>query len=324
MDKKQIEITELPIVTVVTETYKKFDYLEKNIQSVLNQTYPKIEYIIADDGSGNFPLEKVKEIISKNRRNNILDIKYLISEENKGTVKNEGNAYQMAIGEYLMPLAGDDEFYDENVVSNVVKVFLEKRCAALCVSRVAVNKQKKIKFFLPHLIDYKKIENLNTPYKQYNALATGKFYNMASGSVLYLKKDLFTRLGGYDGRFVLWEDSPFLLKMFSSGVMVCTEYSIKGIFYRLGGVSTGEVNPKYLKDIELYNSTLLYEHYCNFPLATRSIIEHNISSSNCANILEKAFLYLKDWKIMFGKVMYTLREKIGERIDVIIVNRRWK
>ena len=62
----------LPLVTIVTETYKNFDYLEENIKSVLSQTYAPIEYIIADDGSGNFPLDKVKKIIKQRLKNTTL------------------------------------------------------------------------------------------------------------------------------------------------------------------------------------------------------------------------------------------------------------
>lgn len=308
---------EMPLVTIVTETYKNFDYLENNIKSVLKQTYAPIEYIIADDGSGNFPLEKVKQIIEDNKKDNIVEIKFLISKENRGTVKNEGNAYHEAKGHILMPLAGDDEFYNENVVSNVVNTFLKTGCEALSVSRVAVDEKKNFAYYLPHKWDYKKIKAIDTPQKKYHSLISGEFYNIASGSVLYIKKDLFEQLGGYDQRFVLWEDSPFLLKMFSSGINVETAYNIKGIYYRLGGISTGNVNPKYLKDKKLYNSILMNEHYNLLPRSVKKYIDHNSKSAQCETARDKIYLYLCDWRIMFRKVLYICNEKIGEIMDVL-------
>lgn len=306
---------EYPLVTVVTETYKNFEYLVNNIKSVLRQNYPYIEYFIADDGSGNFPIEEVKKIIEKYKKKNIMKFKFLVSEQNRGTVKNEGNAYRIASGEILMPLAGDDEFYDENVISNVVKVFQEKKCEALAVSRVAVDEKKEFKYFLPHKIDYKKIMKINTPKQQYHSLLTGEFYNMASGSVLYLKKEMFNRLNGYDERFILWEDGPFLAKMFSSNVKLEVDYSIKGIYYRLGGISTGNIHPSYLKDIELYRSTLVYEHYASLPKKVRLYVDHNYNSSKCSNKLSKILLYLKDWRIMMSKTLYKFRETVGKYYD---------
>lgn len=307
--------TVCPLVTVVTTTYKKFEYLEENIKSVLKQKYSPIEYIIADDGSGNFPLENVKRLIEENKKDNIVCIRYFISKENHGTVKNLGNAYHNANGEILMPLSGDDQFFNEEVVSNVVNAFSTKKCEALSVSRVAIDEKSKFAYYLPHINDYKKIAKFNTSEGQYYALTTGKFYNMASGSVLYLKKEMFERLGGYDERFILWEDSPFLLKMFSNGVKIETEYSIKGIFYRLGGISTGNINPQYLKDKELYNLILLHEHYATLPDGIKKYIDHNLNSALCKTKVQKLYLYLHDWRIMFDKFCYELNEKIGEQKD---------
>lgn len=54
-----------PVVTVVTLSYKKFDYIFHAIDSVLSQTYPYIEYIIADDGSPNFPMDEIEEYVRK-------------------------------------------------------------------------------------------------------------------------------------------------------------------------------------------------------------------------------------------------------------------
>lgn len=310
-----MEKTANPLVTVVTTTYKKFELLEENIKSVLMQRYSPIEYIIADDGSGNFPLDDVKRLIEENRKDNIVSVRYFISKENHGTVKNLGNAYHSANGEILMPLSGDDQFFNEDVVLNVVHAFSRNKCEALSVSRVAIDDRNEFAYYLPHINDYNKIKKFNNSESQYYALITGQFYNMASGSVLYLKKEMFERLGGYDERFVLWEDSPFLLKMFSNGVKIETDYSIKGIFYRLGGVSTGNLNPRYLKDKELYNLILMREHYTTLPDGIKKYIDHNSNSALCKTKMQKLCLYLRDWHIMLRKFCYKCNEKLGEQKD---------
>ena len=62
-----------PVVTVVTLSYKKFDYIFHAIDSVLSQTYPYIEYIIADDGSPNFPMDEIEEYVRENKKENIIE-----------------------------------------------------------------------------------------------------------------------------------------------------------------------------------------------------------------------------------------------------------
>ena len=45
----------MPLVTIILMTYKKFDNIFKALDSVFCQTYSNIELIVTDDGSPNFP-----------------------------------------------------------------------------------------------------------------------------------------------------------------------------------------------------------------------------------------------------------------------------
>lgn len=49
------------LVTVITPTYNRADYLDETIQSVLNQGYSNLEYIVLDDGSKDNTIEILKK-----------------------------------------------------------------------------------------------------------------------------------------------------------------------------------------------------------------------------------------------------------------------
>ena len=62
------------LVTIITPTYNRADYLEETIQSVLLQGYPNLEYIVLDDGSKDNTieiLEKYDDRITWNRHPNM-------------------------------------------------------------------------------------------------------------------------------------------------------------------------------------------------------------------------------------------------------------
>lgn len=50
-----------PLVTIITPTYNRADYLTETIKSVLTQNYPNLEYIVLDDGSKDNTLEILKK-----------------------------------------------------------------------------------------------------------------------------------------------------------------------------------------------------------------------------------------------------------------------
>lgn len=254
--KKEGEHAVTPIVTVVTLSYNKFQYIFDTIDSVLGQDYAQIEYIIADDGSDQFPYELIDQYVKKKARANIVKFQILSAKTNRGLVKNIANAYDHALGEYLIPLSADDFFFDNRVISRLVERFELFGANILCGARLVINSQKEPLYYLPHLGNRKRIDTLNTPEKQFYAFVQSKTYDMASGCVMYLRKSFY--MGHrFDDAFFLWEDGPYLTQYTQAGERIFFYYDIPSICYRLGGISTTEISPKMQRDIDCYNQKYL-------------------------------------------------------------------
>lgn len=294
-----------PMITVVTLTYKEFKYIYKTIDSVLEQNYEKIEYIISDDGSNNFPKQEIKEYIQNNKRDNIISFKILTSEVNNGTVKNINKAYKIAQGEILLPLSGDDCFYDSDVITKIVCDFKEKNCDVLVTSRMVVTKDNS-QYLIPSKQEQKYIRKLDTHEKQHNSFLTDEFYNMGSGSAMYIKKSYFDKNEYFDEKYVLWEDGPFMTR-YTRNRKIETNYSIISIIYRLGGVSNSGENPLMKEDRLRYNKTDRKYEISKKKWLVKEKINYICKRYDCNNKREIVSLYFRYPLVIAFKIFYKLR-----------------
>ena len=242
-----------PLVSIIIISYRNFSHIYEAIDSALMQDYSRIELIIADDGSEEFPEQEIKTYIDKHKRDNIEDILVYSNEKNLGTVKNLNTAHHKAKGEYILPIACDDCLYEPETTSMIVRRMEETGCGLLAASRLVMNADGKCRYYLPHLIHRKRLMKL-TREKQYRMLVSGMFYAMFSGSSLAFRTSSFWNAGGYDEKYILWEDGPFMEK-FLRTQRIEPAFDIVMIRYRLGGVSTGGGNPILEEDLKVYNQT---------------------------------------------------------------------
>lgn len=298
---------EKPLISVVTLTYKKFEYLFDTIDSVLDQTYPRIEYIISDDGSPNFPQKEIEEYISTNKGKNIIKFNVISGSENIGTVKNINRAYRLAAGKILIPLSADDMFYSNDVVDKIVAAFAKKKCNVLVTSRMVCTDGGMEIGKLPSKKNEKNIHKLNSAYKQHIAFITDEFYDMASGSAMYIKKDFLENWGYFDEKYVLWEDGPFLTQ-YTKNNIVSTDYEIISIKYRLGGVSNGQTHPLMRKDLILYNETDRVAEKFELKRSLQRKIEYICRRYKTFSWIQKMLLYLSYSDVMLGKIIYKIRQ----------------
>lgn len=88
-----------PLVTVITPTYNRADYLAETIESVLAQNYHNLEYVVLDDGSK----DNTKEILTQYSGRVIWD-----SHPNMGEARTVNKGFGMARGEIICVVNSDD------------------------------------------------------------------------------------------------------------------------------------------------------------------------------------------------------------------------
>lgn len=265
MDYKKKKLSKL--VTCIIPTYKKFDFFESAIESVLKQDYPEIELIITDDASDNFNEEYIDSYIRKNKKDNIKNICIIKHKKNIGTVKNLNYAVSQCNGEIIIPLACDDIFRTENIISKIVERFEQSKCQILVCSRLKVSQDlsKKIRQ-MPHPGYRKFIDKyLDSAENQFVHLAVGEGMEFASGAAMYYKKDFFDKLGGYDERYLLWEDGPFIAKVTREGYAIKTGYDIVSIYYRDGGISSKKQKNNLESRINIDYKNYIINEFLSYP-----------------------------------------------------------
>ena len=232
------------LASVLIPSYNSPD-LKGAVQSVLDQDYPKIEIILIDDCSSSFDESDIEDYINKNKASNIINFIISRNKQNLGTVKTMNRAFEYAKGEYIFSLAGDDCFYDEQVISDWVKEFERSKAQCITAKRVDYDfNMVEVRGIAPTKLQIHMLKSLS-PYELFEKLSVENFI---LGCCTARKRNLIEEFGLFDENYRMIDDYPFVLKYLREGnkIHFFDRYVIK---YRGGGVSSvGNCNLKYIEE----------------------------------------------------------------------------
>lgn len=123
--KQNMELKELPLITVAVTCYNIKDYLPRAVESVCNQSYKNLEILLVDDGSTDGSEKICDEYAKKDSRIRV------IHKKNGGPSEARNVAIEEAKGDYIAFVDGDD-WIDDGMYENMY-LALKKADADLAV-----------------------------------------------------------------------------------------------------------------------------------------------------------------------------------------------
>jgi len=233
-----------PLVSIHVLSYKNTEYLCECLDSIFSQTYDNIELIVSNDGADNFDIGFVTSYAKRKKKSNIKNLIVNKNEYNVGTVKHCNIALDLSNsdGQYVMFIACDDSYNNENVIKDMINGFnrVPKDVESIVGQTGMYDKDMKSLLGLYVTKKDQKLINKLTPYELYRTQLVHRPL-LPAASTIY-KRSVFEKYGRFDEKYFLIEDWTSSFKFARQGMR--TYYlDIMCVNHRDGGVSHSKIDP---------------------------------------------------------------------------------
>ncbi len=220
-------------VSLITCTNNSETTIKNCCNSIFSQTYDEIEHIIIDKNSKDRTISIIKNFGIKNLE--------IYQQKSLGVYGALNEGMKLSNGEIIGVLHADDEFIDKEVISTIVKKFLDENIDVLFSNIYYTQKNN------PNKIIRKWVSDLNEGL-QSNKNLNKKVNNgwMPPHTSLFFKKKLLDRIGYYNENFKISSDYDFMIRLIRENnlkIFFLNKFTIK---MRIGGMSN-----KSLKNISI-------------------------------------------------------------------------
>ena len=211
-------------VTIITVVYNQGETIAMTINSVLAQTYSNIEYIIIDGGSTDKTIDIIRQYEPMFHGE-----MHWISEPDQGIYDAMNKGIAMASGDIIGMLNADDFYSANDILEKVVTAFVEHEDIDGVYGDVH--------FVRPN--------NLTQTIRYYSSKSFTrskmKFGLMPAHPSVYLKKDVYNRLGNFNIKYKIAADFDLLLRYIYIYHINLQYLNMDFITMRTGGVSTASL-----------------------------------------------------------------------------------
>jgi glycosyltransferase involved in cell wall biosynthesis len=227
-------------VSIITVCYNSSKTIENTILSVANQTYENIEYIIVDGNSTDNTCIIVKKHEDK--------IDKFISETDSGLYDAMNKGIILATGDLIGILNSDDTFYSNKTIEEIV-TFHKRNDIEASVGNIIQHKEngKSIRFY-------------SSKYWNPQMLKIGF---MPPHPSIFLKRELFNKLGCYDLGYKIGADFELIIRYFLKYDIIWKYSGITTTSMLVGGVSSSGILSYNLISNEIYKALTTNQIICS-------------------------------------------------------------
>lgn len=222
-------------VSIITSCYNRAGTIRCAIESVLAQDYPDIEYIIVDGASTDGSTEIIRQYEGRVAR--------IISEPDRGMYEAINKGIRAATGDIVGLMHSDDFFFDNHVVSDIVKRFEGTNADFVYGDGLFVDCNDTNRVVRNWIVG---------SYQRWKV----KCGWLPLHPTCYIRRDVMWREGLYDESYKIAADTDLLVRyLYKSRLKV--EYLRRYIVrMRMGGLSTDSEKRKAMwhEDIRLYRA----------------------------------------------------------------------
>ena len=265
-----------PLVSVITPTYNRANFLQRLLESVRCQTFQGWELIIVDDHSTDGTRSIVEECQKRDKR-----IRYLVNTHSKGPAGARNCGIENAQGEFIAFLDSDDE-WTENYLKDSIEA-LQAEDIDICLSLFCQEKSGIIEKKYEGIA--KKMIAELTPFKKNNAfyffdknicdfMVTNWmfFYHL---NAMVIRKHTVSTIGVFNEKLWGTEDFEFVFRM----LLYYDRFCLLNNYYYINHQSEdslANINKANLRDVKVVKRLEVHKQY---EIKMLEVMQHEIKKS---------------------------------------------
>ena len=250
-DKKENLLIKISVVTAV---YNSHETLAQALDSILSQSHPSIELIVVDGASTDGSLD----VLEKYRQH----LSIFISENDDGIYDALNKGISFATGDVIGFLHADDLYASNDALLKIAKAFEDQRVCAV---------YGDLEYVCEHDTSRVIRRWRSNPFSQRDL---GRGW-MPPHPTLYVRRDWYSKIGGFDISYRIAADYLSILKLFTQPDFKTEYIPDVLITMRLGGASNKSIKAILKKSKEDWRALRSCEF--SMPSALRAIVCKNLS-----------------------------------------------